>query len=138
VPQEPYRWLGGIGYILGLVPYISLVSLILIAVARILIGRDTRERIFTILGILMIMTCSLAIAFAAWLIFPLMRPLAAPWGMGGAHGIPAQLLSIIVVVAALLLIGLAIASFILDIIAHFRAGRIFNSRWFRAAGWTRI
>jgi hypothetical protein len=26
----------------------------------------------------------------------------------------------------------------LDIIAHFRAGRIFNSKWFKAAGWVRI
>ena len=134
---RPYRWLGGVGYILGLVPYIGLISLIPIAVAWILMGRDTRERIFTILGILMVITCSLAIAFAAWLVFPLIWPLA-PWRMGGAHGIPAQLLSIIVIVVALLLIGLATASFILDIIAHFRAGRIFNSRWFRAAGWARI
>jgi len=127
-----------VGYILGLVPYIGLISLIPIAVAWILMGRDTRERIFTILGILMVITYSFAIAFAAWLVFSLMWPLAVPWGMGGAPGIPAQLLSIIVIVVALLLIGLATASFILDIIAHFRAGRIFNSRWFRAAGWARI
>lgn len=131
-----YRWLGGVGYILGLVPYTSFISSILVAVAWILMGRDTRERIFTILGILMVITYSFAIAFVAWLVFSLVWPLAAPWGMGGAQGIPAQLLGI--VVAALLLIGLAIAAFILDIIAHFRAGRAFNSRWFRAAGWTRI
>jgi len=134
---RPYRWLGGIGYILELVPYIGLISPILVAAAWILMGRDTGERVFTILGILIIMTCSLAIAFAAWLALPLIWPLA-PWGMGGAHGIPAQLLGIIVVVVILLLAGLATASFILDIIAHFRAGRIFNSRWFRAAGWARI
>jgi hypothetical protein len=132
---RPYRWLGGIGYILGLIPYIGLISPILVAVAWILMGRDTRERIFTILGILMIVTCSLAIAVAAWLIFLLIWP-PAPWGMGGAHGIPAQLLGIVIVI--LLLAGLATASFILDIMAHFRAGRIFNSRWFRAAGWARI
>jgi hypothetical protein len=75
---RPYRWLGGVGYILGLVPYIGLISLIPIAVAWILMGRDTRERIFTILGILMVITYSLAIAFAAWLVFPLTRPLAVP------------------------------------------------------------
>ena len=134
---RPYRWLGGIGYILELVPYIGLISPILVAVAWILMGRDTRERIFAILGILVIVTCSHAIAFAARLIFLLIRP-PAPWGMGGAHGIPAQLLGITVVVVILLLMGLAAASFILDIMAHFRAGRIFNSRWFRAAGWARI
>ena len=132
---RPYRWLGGIGYILGLIPYIGLISPILVAVAWILMGRDTGERVFTILGILMIMTCSLAIAVAAWLIFLLIWP-PAPWGMDGAHGIPAQLLGIVIVI--LLLAGLATASFILDIMAHFRAGRIFNSRWFRAAGWARI
>jgi len=132
---RPYRWLGGIGYILGLIPYIGLISPILIAIAWILMGRDTREGVFTILGVLMVITCSLAIALAAWLILPLIWPLA-PWRMGGAHGIPAQLLGIVIVI--LLLAGLATASFILDIIAHFRAGRIFNSRWFRAAGWARI
>jgi len=43
-----------------------------------------------------------------------------------------------VVVAGLVLVGFAIAVFILDTIAHFRAGKIFDNRWFKIAGWMRI
>ena len=143
------KWLGGIGYILGFVPYVSFISSILIAVAWILMGRDLRERIFTILGVLMLTTYVLAIALIIWLIL-IFLPVTftgamavAPdtttmsWRMGEAFGrFFAQLLGM--VVAGLVLVGLAIASFILDIVSHFRAGKIFDNRWFKIAGWMRI
>ena len=57
-----YRWLGGIGYILEFIPYAGFISSIFVAVAQILASKDTRERVFTILGVLMLTTCVLAIA----------------------------------------------------------------------------
>lgn len=142
-----YKWLGGIGYILEFIPYVNLISSILVAVAWILMGRDTRERIFTILGVLMLTTYVLAIILLIWLIMSFLifttamavapEAVIMPWRMGEAFGrVFAQLLGVIIV--GLVLAGLAIASFILDIIAHFRAGKIFDNRWFKIAGWMRI
>ncbi|MEM4020916.1 MAG: hypothetical protein QXI18_00860 [Nitrososphaerota archaeon] len=139
-----YKWLGGIGYILGLVPYVSFISSIIVAIAWILMGKDTREKIFTVLGVLMLVMFASAIALIAWLFFSLMMTAYTvvpgalePWRMGAAIS---QVLSQlwVLITAALVIVGLAIAVFILDIIAHFRAGKIFDSRWFKAAGWMRI
>lgn len=139
-----YKWLGGIGYILEFVPYVSFISSILVAIAWILMGRDTREKIFTVLGVLMLVMFISAIAFIIWLFFSFMMvaymavPGAlAPGGMSAAIG---QILSQIssLIIAGLVIAGLAIAVFILDIIAHLRAGKIFDNKWFKIAGWMRV
>jgi len=144
-----YKWLGGIGYILSFIPYASFISSILVAVAWILMGKDTRERIFTILGVLMLITYVLAIALIIWLILSFLpvafagtmaiapRAMTTPWKMGEVFGrFFAQIIGMIII--GLVLVGLAITVFILDIVAHFRAGRIFDNRWFKIAGWMRI
>jgi len=144
-----YKWLGGIGYILEFIPYAGFISSILIAAAWILMGRDTRERVFTILGVLMLTTYILAIALIIWLILSFLsvafvgamaitpETMIMPRRMGEVFGkLFAWLLG--VVVAGLVLAGLAIAVFILDIVAHFRAGKIFDNKWFKISGWVRI
>jgi len=144
-----YKWLGGIGYILSFIPYAGFISSILIAIAWILMGRDTRERVFTILGVLMLTTYVLAIALIIWLILSLLpaafagtmaitpETMTMSWRMSQAFGqLFAWLLG--VVVTGLVLVGLVITVFILDIVAHLRAGKTFNNKWFKIAGWMRI
>ena len=134
-----YKWLGGIGYILSFIPYVNAVSSILVAIAWIMMGRETREKVFTALGILMIVLFASSIAlvlivFAS--IFALapmgaMAPGAPP--LAGLRAFLGPLITIAVV-----FLGIAIAVFILDIIAHFRAARIFDNKWFKLGGWFRI
>ena len=139
-----YKWLGGIGYILTFIPYVNFVSFILIAVAWIMMGRDTREKMFTALGILMIVLFAAAIsaviiAFSfLWTIMPMTMP-GFPMQPGGEMG-PMRLGSFIwgILIAMVILLALGIATAIIDIIAHFRAGTIFDNKWFRIGGWLRI
>lgn len=135
-----YKWLGGIGYILGLIPYIGIVSPILIAIAWILMGKDTREKIFTAFGALMLVLIASVIVFITWLFLSFMMiAYAAVPGALGLSGMGVDFGQIWGLIAAgFAIVGLAIAVFILDIIAHLRAGKIFNSRWFKIAGWMRI
>ncbi len=132
-----YKWLGGIGYVLGLVPYVSFISSILVAIAWILMGKDTREKIFTILGVLTLVMFAFAIALVAFAATLFLSFLMAGYAAGAAVG---QVLSRVwgLIAVALVLVGLAIAVFVLDIVAHFRAGKIFDNRWFKVAGWMRI
>lgn len=139
-----YKWLGGIGYILTFIPYVNFVSFILIAVAWIMMGRDTREKMLTALGILMIVLfaatiSTVIIAFSfLWTFMPMMMP-GFPMQPGSEMG-PMRLGSFIwvILIAVAILLALGIATVILDIIAHFRAGMIFDNKWFRIGGWLRI
>ncbi len=136
-----YKWLGGIGYILTFIPYVDLVSPILVAIAWILMGRDTRERVFTILGILMIML----FAASAVLIFVVLASLLTwmlPLGMitQGEGMLPPGLISLLwpMLVAILVIVGLGVVVFVFDIVAHFKAAGIFDNKWFKLGGWLRI
>ena len=134
-----YKWLGGIGYILSFIPYVSVVSSILVAIAWIMMGKDTREKIFTVLGILLIVLFAAGIALAITMfasIFALLpmgapAPGAIPFAKLGAFF--GALIAVIVVILAI-----TIAVFVVDIIAHFRAARIFDNKWFKLGGWFRI
>ncbi len=139
-----YKWLGGIGYILTFIPYVNFVSFILVAVAWIMMGRDTREKMFTALGILMIVLFAASIAMVAiaisflWTFIPLTMP-GFPMPPGGEMG-PMRLGPFIwaILAAAVILAAIGIATVIVDIIAHFRAGTVFDNKWFRVGGWLRI
>lgn len=139
-----YKWLGGIGYILTFIPYVNFVSFILIAVAWIMMGRDTREKMFTALGILMILlfavtVSTVIIAFSfLWTFMPMAMPgfPMQPSGEMEAMRLGPFIWGILVSVVILLALG--IATVIIDIIAHFRAGTIFDNKWFRIGGWLRI
>ena len=137
--SRTYKWLGGIGYILSFIPYVNAISLILVAVAWIMMGRDTREKVFTALGILLIILFAasiiivLAIFASIFALIPvgMMAPRAAPFtGLGALLGT--------MIAVAVVVLAIALAVLFLDVIAHFRAARIFNSRWFKLGGWLRV
>ncbi|RLI38443.1 hypothetical protein DRO64_11675, partial [Candidatus Bathyarchaeota archaeon] len=58
-----YKWLGGIGYILTFIPYVNFVAAILVAIAWIMMGKDTDQKLFTLTGILMILVFVFSIIF---------------------------------------------------------------------------
>ena len=133
-----YRWLGGIGYILGLIPYVSFISSILVAVAWIKMGRDTREKVFTALGVLLIALFAAGIIMAVAILMPILA-----LSMGAPTPLPIPPAAIGPFLGALILVGFAllimlIAAFILDIAAHFKAAKIFGNKWFKLGGWLRI
>jgi len=138
-----YKWLGGIGYILMLIPYVNFIALILIAIAWIMMGRDTKQTLFTVTGILMIIAFALSIA-AVGAIFT-----AIPGLIPGAARPPTEvppteyLKRMFAFVGPLVAIGLAmavigLASLIAEIASHFRASGIFQNTWFKVGGWLRI
>ncbi|HDD42416.1 MAG TPA: hypothetical protein ENF79_01875 [Nitrososphaeria archaeon] len=139
-----YKWLGGIGYILTFIPYVNFVSLILIAVAWIMMGRDTREKMFTALGILMIVffAASISLVIIAfsflWTLMPMTMP-GFPMQPGGEIQpmMPGPFIWGILIAAVILLV-LSIVTVIIDIIAHLRAGTIFDNKWFKIGGWLRV
>ncbi|HDD66861.1 MAG TPA: hypothetical protein ENG52_04480 [Nitrososphaeria archaeon] len=134
-----YKWLGGIGYILSFIPYVNFVSSILIAVAWILMGKDTREKVFTVLGILMIALFAAGIALVVT-IFTSVFMMIPMGGMGPSAEFFERIGPLVGTLIAVggIILGLVIAVFILDIIAHFRAAKIFDNKWFKLGGWLRI
>jgi len=117
--MRAYRRLGGIGYILAFIlyviplVYVYIVAAILVAIALIMMGRDTDQRLFTITGVLM----TLVAMDLAWAIFAMALRIPAGFLMRDA---------------------LALTSMIAEIASHFRASRIFQNTWFKVAGWLRV
>ena len=143
-----YKWLGGIGYILMLipVPYVFLIALILIAIAWIMMGRDTKQTLFTVTGILMVIAFALSIAVIG-AIFATVGAIftAIPGATRPPTEVPPseflkKILAFagiyVAIVVAAAVIGLA--SLIAEIASHFRASKIFQSTWFKVGGWLRI
>lgn len=117
----------------------SAISSILVAVAWIMMGRDTREKVFTALGILLIalfaasiiMVLTIFASIFALIPMGMMAPRAAPFaGLGTFLGT--------IIAVAVVILAIVLAILVLDIIAHFRAARIFDSKWFKLGGWFRI
>ena len=138
-----YKWLGGIGYILTLIPYVNFIALILIAIAWIMMGKDTEQRLFTVTGILMIIAFAMSIAVVG-VIFAAI-PGLLPGAARPPTGIPPTeyLRKVFAFVGPLIAIGLAmavigLASLIAEIASHFRASGIFQNTWFKVGGWLRI
>ena len=138
-----YKWLGGIGYILMLIPYANLAALILTAIAWIMMGRDTKQTLFTVTGILMIITFAMSIA-AVGTIFTAI-PGIIPGVMRQPTEIPPPefLKETLAFAGIFVAIGVAaaavgLASLIAEIASHFRASKIFQSTWFKVGGWLRI
>ncbi|MCX8187020.1 MAG: hypothetical protein N3F65_00190 [Nitrososphaeria archaeon] len=136
---RPYKWVGGIGYILSFIPYVNIISSIVIAVSWILLGRDTREKIFTATGILMIITFASGIGILISIF--MMLPTLISGSMFGEppHGLFRNLGQLMTLMTMLLILAIiAIVTIILEIVSHFRAGKIFGNTWFKLAGWFRI
>ena len=138
-----YKWLGGIGYILMLIPYVNFIALILIGIAWIMMGRDTKQTLFTVTGILMIIAFALSIATVGIMFTAI--PGLIPGAARPPTGVPPTeyLKRVFAFVGPLVAIGLAmavigLASLIAEIASHFRASKIFQSTWFKVGGWLRI
>ena len=104
-----------------------------------MMGKDTREKVFTVLGILMIALFAASIALVVTVfasVFTMIPMGGVPPGARLFEEIGAFLGALVVVGGIIL--GLALAVFILDIIAHFRAAKIFDNKWFKLGGWLRI
>lgn len=137
-----YKWIGGIGYILTFIPYANFVSSLITSIAWILMGKETREKIFTATGVLMIITFALTIGIVALILTALPSlTLLIPSQLTGP---PLQLFQRIghiltpILIIGLILAGVAIVAAVLEIVSHFKAGKIFNNTWFRLGGWFRI
>jgi len=138
-----YKWLGGIGYILTLIPYVNFIALILTAIAWIMMGRDTKQTLFTVTGILMIIAFAMSIA-AIGAIFTAI-PGIIPGVMRQPTEIPPPefLKETLAFAGIFVAIGVAaaavgLASLIAEIASHFRASGIFQNTWFKVGGWLRI
>jgi len=138
-----YKWLGGIGYILMLIPYVNFIALILIAIAWIMMGRDTKQTLFTVTGILMIIMFAMSIAVVGVLFTMIpgfmpgtMRPPAEVPPMEFLKKIFAFTGIFVAIGLTLAIIGLA--ELIAEIASHFRASKIFQNTWFKVGGWLRI
>ena len=141
--ERAYKWLGGIGYILTLIPYVNFIALILIGIAWIMMGRDTKQTLFTVTGILMIIAFALSIATVGIMFTAI--PGLIPGAARPPTGVPPTeyLKRVFAFVGPLVAIGLAmavigLASLIAEIASHFRASKIFQSTWFKVGGWLRI
>ncbi|MCL7383113.1 MAG: hypothetical protein LZ172_02455 [Thaumarchaeota archaeon] len=139
-----YKWLGGIGYILMLIPFANIVGFILVGIAWIMSGSDTRQGIFKATGILMLITMILTVVIiVSW--FPIIGSLIAGLPLAEYPSVPPPgffreflrtigLFLILVGITAVL----AIVEWILELVSHFRAATVYNVKWFRRAGWMRI
>ena len=135
-----YRIIGGIGYILSLIPFVTFVGIILTAIAWIMAGGDTRQGVFKATGILMIITLIASVAMI------IIAPFSIPFlGMGGVRrpaALPrlSSLLGFVGIILAIAIIVSVIAfvTFILELISHFRAASVYENKWFKWGGWLRI
>ncbi|MCS7133816.1 MAG: hypothetical protein RMI43_02035 [Candidatus Caldarchaeum sp.] len=139
---------GGIGYILSLIPFLNIFSPILTGVAWFQAGSRTGQTLFRVTGILMIVSFLLGMGLLAVLLGTIFSAIAAfPSFLAGAELseeiVPALISNFAgalagIVVAALALGAVGIAVFFTELVSHFRAAKIFNSAWFSRAAWMRI
>jgi len=118
----------------------------LIGIAWIMMGRDTKQTLFTVTGILMIIAFALSIAAVGALLPTLGAIFAAIPGAARPptevppseflKKIPAFAGIYVAIIVAAAVIGLA--SLIAEIASHFRASGIFQNTWFKVGGWLRI
>jgi len=137
------KTVGGLGYVFLLVPFLNIVSPILVGVAWVQMGRRTGQTIFTATGVLMIVLfvfTVVVLSMFSWLLWAF-----APFMSSLAFGFPldagfSQLLSfsLLLLLLAGLLGVIGLVTFIFELVSHFRAARVYGNRWFRRAAWLRI
>jgi len=139
-----YKWLGGIGYILMLIPFANIVGFLLVGIAWIMAGSDTRQGIFKATGILMFITMILTVVIiASWL--PMIGSLITGLPLGEYPSVPQpglfqeflRTIGLFLTVVGITAV-LAIVEWVLELVSHFRAATVYNVKWFRRAGWMRI
>lgn len=148
------KTLGGVGYVLALIPLVNIVSPILIGIAWLRMGSATGQGVFRRAGIFMIASFVVLIALLAMLSTLLLPLLGVIMGFGA--GDLSTILSVLnlfgsgplafgLLGSAFTLLGLAlvavvvtIIAFVLELVSHFRAAGLFGNKWFRWGGWMRI
>lgn len=131
------RLLGGLGYVFSLIPFLNIVAPILIGIAWFQMGGRTGQRLFRATGVLMIATFVVAVASAlvsvqSLLLIALLLSMSEPQ-MFDLLPLLGRFLAAFIALAA---VGLA--TFVLELISHFRASGLYASSWFRRAAWMRI
>ena len=102
-------------------------------------GRDTREKVFTALGIMLLVLFVGGIAIAITVLASIFA--FAPTGaMSSGAGAPAGLGSLfgVLIAVGVIILVIALITMVLDIIAHFRVARVFDSKWFKLGEWLRV
>jgi hypothetical protein len=148
------RTLGGLGYILALIPLVNVVSPILIGIAWLRMSSATGQGVFRRAGIFMIASFVVLIALLAMLSTLLLPLLGVIMGFGA--GDLSSILSVLnlfgsspltfgLLGSAFALLGLALAAivvtiiaFVLELVSHFKAAGLFGNKWFRWGGWMRV
>ena len=140
---ESYKILGGIGYILSLIPFINFIGGILAGIGWLGLGKKTGDGVFKATGVLMIISSILGLG--------LLIAVFSTMGAMPTVGSPEEIIGILAnqlsrrnfikqtTIGALTLISLSgIVMFILQVVSFFRAGKKFNNGAFKAAGWLSI
>ena len=142
--SRSYKWLGGIGYILLMIPFVNLVGYILVGIAWIMAGTDVKQGLFKATGIIMIITMVLSGVMIA-LFFPTITYLMSglPFGEPSSFVPPRMFEEFFGAIGLFLILGavmavLGLIEWILELVSHFRAASVYNVKWFRRAGWMRI
>ncbi|MCS7133453.1 MAG: hypothetical protein NZ921_01440 [Candidatus Caldarchaeum sp.] len=139
--------LGGIGYILSLIPIANFVAPILIGIAWFQAGSRSGQTIFRATGVLFIVTYLAALGLVAFL-FGTIFSVIFTLPFAGDSLLTEQLLSNLLlnvsgfvtgfIFLALVVGVLGLTTIVLELVSHFRAADVFRSAWFRRAGWLRI
>jgi len=148
------KTLGGVGYVLALIPLVNIVSPILIGLAWLRMGSATGQGVFRRAGIFMIASFVVLIALLAMLSTLLLPLLGVIMGFGagdlssilsalnlfGSGPLAFGLLGSVFALLGLALVAVivTIIAFVLELVSHFRAAGLFGNKWFRWGGWMRI
>lgn len=134
--SESYKILGGIGYILSLIPFINFIGGILAGIGWLGLGKKTGDGVFKATGVLMIISSILGLG--------LLIAVFSTMGAMPTVGSPEEIIGILAgLTVTLIIIGcvaavIGIVMFILQVVSFFRAGKKFNNGAFKAAGWLSI
>lgn len=140
--------LGGIGYVLNIIPLANIVAPLLIGVAWYQVGSRTGQSLFRATGVLMVVTFLASVGFLVFFLGSIIGVImSTPFAIGGenfstavASALLPQIMGYLAVflAAAVTLAALGLATFVLELGSHFRAAKVLNSVWFRRAAVARI
>ncbi|MEM0349568.1 MAG: hypothetical protein QXE96_05145 [Candidatus Caldarchaeum sp.] len=140
--------LGGVGYILNIIPLANIVAPLLIGIAWYQMGSRTGQNLLRATGILMVLTFVTSVGFLVFFLGSIIGVImSAPFALGGedissavAAALFPQIMGYLAVflAAAVALAALGLATVVLELLSHFRAAKVLNSVWFRRAAVLRI
>ncbi len=139
------KTIGGIGYILSLIPVVNLVSPVLVGIAWYQMGSRTQKTVFKATGVFMIATFLAAAAFIAIFSAIFLPILTTAFAAGGMGVVDPSILVAPILGSLLAFVGFAVVLgvfglvvFVLELVSHFRAAGLYGNKWFSRAAWLRI